>query len=636
MALHTRHINQLRASAISDDIMRERGYWTAEDRNEWAQRDGHMADFQVKLPGLAIPTYRLGQSYTLVLRPDEPRTQQRDGKTRTIKYEWPNGLPLCFDMLPRYRDSLKDTSIDIWLTEGSKKADALASLGKSIVPISINGVWGWRSKNADGESKPIADFDDIAWKGRRVVLAFDSDYATNEQVQKALSALADELHQRGADVYFAAWPEQYKGVDDAIAAGITYDVIDASIKPYKARERFTFLLDDAIDAIPDPRFLVKGVLTMGEVTVIAGAGDSGKTTLVTDLSFRIAQHAPVVYIAAEDASGIKLRRRAWMQHHKHSAGHFALLGDGNGTPCAVQLMDETQISDLIASLRPLEAAVVVVDTLSQCSSGADENGNDMTKLAASCNRIAHETGAAVIVIHHTTKDGKHYRGHSSLKDNTYGFHEVSKDDNYITLSRIRVKNTGGDYKRKFGMCVITLGYDDDGDPITSTVPVPAAQFKPPEGLQPKERKVLEMIVLSQDVGDQLTHSKLVKWADKEFSIPEGSTKRYLRSLRKKSFASPAGEAAITPTQAGRAALEENNVEVSSGDNGGDMWTINLRVVGSNTSEPTAEPDPEPGARYDPTGSGEVQDENLNTMPDTGDGFTGFTPGSKGAAISWGG
>jgi hypothetical protein len=235
MTLLQQHAEQLDQSAIAPAIRRERGYWSVNDPNEWARRDGGMAEYQRRLPGLAIPVYRLGRPkpYTMLLRPDAPRIEKRDdGKERAVKYEWPASLPLCIDILPRYRDSLRDGAIPLWFTEGAKKADALASLDKSIIPASLNGVWCWRHKTADGQSVPLADFDDLVLKGRDVVLAFDSDAAVNEHVQQALDAFAAFLLSRGARVGLLRLPHgaEKMGVDDAIAAGCTSEQLTEAIE----------------------------------------------------------------------------------------------------------------------------------------------------------------------------------------------------------------------------------------------------------------------------------------------------------------------------------------------------------------------------------------------------------------------
>jgi len=223
------HTEQLERSAIPAAIRRERGYWSATTLEEWQRRDGDMAEYQRRIPGLAIPVYRLGAAkpYTLILRPDDPRIPEK----KPIKYEWPAGKPLCIDILPRYHDSLKDTDIPIWFTEGAKKADAITGLGQSIIPASLNGVWCWRNPNADGKSIPLADFDQLALKGRRVVLAFDSDQAVNENVQKALKQFGTFLRKRGAIVGNLKLPhgDTKLGIDDAIAAGWTFEQLDAAI-----------------------------------------------------------------------------------------------------------------------------------------------------------------------------------------------------------------------------------------------------------------------------------------------------------------------------------------------------------------------------------------------------------------------
>jgi hypothetical protein len=76
--------------------------------------------------------------------------------------------------------ALRNPHIPLWFTEGAKKADALASAyGDAIIPININGVWGFRGTNSAGGKVALPDIDEIAWNGRAVVLAFDSDVARN-------------------------------------------------------------------------------------------------------------------------------------------------------------------------------------------------------------------------------------------------------------------------------------------------------------------------------------------------------------------------------------------------------------------------------------------------------------------------
>ena len=65
----------------------------------------------------------------------------------------------------------------------------------------------------------IPDLDRILWKGRKVIIAFDSDIEDNSSVQAARHRLTSVLIQRGATVGCLEWPAaEGKGVDDRLAA----------------------------------------------------------------------------------------------------------------------------------------------------------------------------------------------------------------------------------------------------------------------------------------------------------------------------------------------------------------------------------------------------------------------------------
>lgn len=220
--LHDQHQAQLSASAISAAIRHQRGYGTVTDRAAWIALGGAPITGLHQYHGLAFPVYRLGRSepYAWVLRPDYPRMR----RGRPIKYEWPKGVAPCFDVLPHYRAALGDPHIPLWFTEGAKKADALATAyGDAIVPVNLNGVWGFRGTNRVGGKLVLPDIDEIAWNGRPVVLAFDSDVVRKAPVAAALRRLATLLIARGvAEVQMLVLPQigdAKLGVDDFLGRG---------------------------------------------------------------------------------------------------------------------------------------------------------------------------------------------------------------------------------------------------------------------------------------------------------------------------------------------------------------------------------------------------------------------------------
>ena len=108
----------------------------------------------------------------------------------------------------------KDTSIKIYITEGPVKG--LCGTLHGIPTIGLGGVWAWSCGH-----KPLADFDLFRWKGRIVVLCFDSDVVQKHEVQQALKNLGAVLAQLGASVLIKVFddvPEGEKvGMDDFIA-----------------------------------------------------------------------------------------------------------------------------------------------------------------------------------------------------------------------------------------------------------------------------------------------------------------------------------------------------------------------------------------------------------------------------------
>jgi hypothetical protein len=184
--------NHIEASSISDAVAEARGYWTA-------RRIADVPDVFPKYQrrrGLVIPTYSPSGATSYQLRPDVPR--KRNGKVR--KYEQPAGVGCILDVHPFNMESVLDPSIRLWITEGCKKGDSLASRGECA--ISLSGVWNWQR-----DREPLPCWEYVALEGREVYVVFDSDVTTKAEVQLALERLVDFLGGRGATVRVVYLPE---------------------------------------------------------------------------------------------------------------------------------------------------------------------------------------------------------------------------------------------------------------------------------------------------------------------------------------------------------------------------------------------------------------------------------------------
>ena len=225
--LHPDHLDMLAKSGISPQFAALRGYETIENSRSLKALGLAKAAHNL-VPGLMFPLLRADGSVAgWQYRPDNPRLR----KGKPAKYEIPTGQSNVIDVPPGVGDWLPDPGIELWVTEGTKKADCGAIRGLCIV--SINGVYGWRGTNGSHGKTALPDWHDIALNGRRVILAFDSDASRKPQVRRALREFADWLKTRGARVEYLHLPDNDDGkvgLDDYLVDGHTIAELHALVK----------------------------------------------------------------------------------------------------------------------------------------------------------------------------------------------------------------------------------------------------------------------------------------------------------------------------------------------------------------------------------------------------------------------
>ena len=255
------HLDHLRASGISDEVIKERGYESVLGKKRLA--DLGFSSAQQRTPGIIIPLYAPDSSSAgYQYRPDNPR--MRDGKV--IKYETPTGGNIRVDVPPRCRPGLTDPSIDLWFTEGVKKGDALASRG--LGAADLLGVWAFKGRNPLGGITVLADFDSITLKGRRVIIAYDSDVSTKPQVRQAMERLGEHLRRKEAKLYVVLLPQDGTnkvGVDDYL---LTHSVeeLQMLVEPLEAT------VESKVNEVCAPGFILRSG-TVGEMVIDAYTGE---------------------------------------------------------------------------------------------------------------------------------------------------------------------------------------------------------------------------------------------------------------------------------------------------------------------------------------------------------------------------
>ena len=235
-------------------------------------------------------------------------------------------------------------------------------------------------------------------------------------------------------------------------------------------------------------YLVKGVLNCGELSMIYGPSNTGKTFLAIDLAQAVEAGRPwfgrrvrqgrVLYCSLEGGGGFVNRCVA------AGASFWALRA---GVTLTGPRADTAPLIEVPQHLGGLHGrfALIVVDTLARAMGHADENAAaDIADLIRNCDTLRAATGAHVVAIHHSGKDvGRGARGHSALRAALDAEIVLARDDDGVigaTLAKARDGATGA--RLAFRLRQVELGVDEDGDPVTSCVVAPenAAASHPQE------------------------------------------------------------------------------------------------------------------------------------------------------------
>lgn len=231
--LSPEHLAELNGSRIARELIEQRGYMTVDAG--WRERliDMGCPAWSVReddaFPGLIIPMYdaKTGAYIGYQFKPRVP--QLPPGREKPVKYVSPKGMSNRLDTHPGIRSQVLDATCPLWVTEGMKKADSIASLGYAVV--GLTGVWNWRR-----EDRTLAEWEDIPLHGRTVIVCFDSDALTNPQVRHAMNRLVAWLRKKtgaAGKVFYLPVPDQVndtavKGVDDFLAAGGSPEALRAA------------------------------------------------------------------------------------------------------------------------------------------------------------------------------------------------------------------------------------------------------------------------------------------------------------------------------------------------------------------------------------------------------------------------
>lgn len=255
--------------------------------------------------------------------------------------------------------------------------------------------------------------------------------------------------------------------------------------------------------LPRRKYLVKGWLDKGGMSVVYGASNSGKTFVALDIACHIAlgwdwrdmrvRQGSVVYIAGEGGLGIQERLTAFKQHYDLEGFADIYVIPTNVCLCK----DETAHGELLQRVEFIpNIKLIIIDTLARAMGSGDENSSsDMGSFVKHCDIIRQTTGTHVMVIHHSGKEeSRGARGHSSLKA------AVDTEINVVQRSGVIkasiTKQREGDTGQELGFKLIPyeVRRDEDGEPVYSCVLADVKQACIKNDLRGQARDAYEILL----------------------------------------------------------------------------------------------------------------------------------------------
>lgn len=294
----------------------------------------------------------------------------------------------------------------------------------SVVGLSGTGSWAKAIRDKGGVDK-------LFGPAKRVFVLFDRDdpYENADgaaSVERAWGEIKIDLGRKARRVILP------QGINDVAEFFERYDwaALQVLLKKAAAPIRHYPRLDLSRKA-PPTDWLVEDFLVRGEVTVIAADSGVGKSILMQSLSLAIAggakdwlellvkAHGTAMYVDEEQSPQLAMQRLVALASTKENVLETLPANLARNLDyinyAGVDLAREPE--KLLEEALDIEPALIVIDSQSRVALGIEENSN--TEISQLYRRafvpLARETNAAVVVIHHATKDGRGTRGAGAIK-----------------------------------------------------------------------------------------------------------------------------------------------------------------------------------------------------------------------------
>lgn len=315
----------------------------------------------------------------------DPNAQTEDGWVWDL-----TGVRLVPYRLPEVIQGVAEGQT-IFITEGEKDADRLRQEGR-VATCNPMGAGKWRE-----------EFSQYFRGATHVIIVADRD----EPGRKHAISVFDNLEPVAQNVWIVQAKEG-KDVSDHLDAGFAIEELVVA-DPRTFRRSYQPL--DLFVPAPPVAWVVENIVVAGEATLLVADGGTGKSYFALAMSLAVSdggsflgqrtKQGRVIYVDEEGSRDLALQRLQELgatHEQKQSIDYLNFAG-----------VDLVKHPDrLIADAKLVDPILIVIDSHAKVtkSVGDENSNNEMGRVwDQGFLRLAKETGAAVLVIHHTAAPG---------------------------------------------------------------------------------------------------------------------------------------------------------------------------------------------------------------------------------------
>lgn len=272
----------------------------------------------------------------------------------------------------------------------------------------------------------------------------------------------------------------------------------ADCDPLEAREAIAAAAIETLDwaalakVKPAPKaFVIPGFAPAGEVTLFNGAGSAGKSLLAQQLATALAAgvqtlrldmgQAPAIYLTCEDDEG----QLHWRQAHicealgvpmASLAGKLEVASLRGALDNALgaagpegEFILSASYHRIAALIRRTGAKLVALDNVAHLFPGNENDRGEVTRFVNALNRLAGESGAAILVLGHPNKAGDDYSGSTAwlnaVRSQFVIEHDLQTDMRTLTVGKANYARKGE--RLRFAWVDWAFVHEDDLPPDTA-------------------------------------------------------------------------------------------------------------------------------------------------------------------------